>query len=89
MCVCVRESKPSISRLKRERNESESQMLFSSKLFIWTFMITLCFSVQLFLFQLLRGLAYCHSRRVLHRDLKPQNLLISENGDLKLADFGE
>ena len=32
-----RKSKPSILRLKRERNESELQMLFSSKLFIWTF----------------------------------------------------
>ena len=40
------------------------------------------------MFQLLRGLAYCHKRRVLHRDLKPQNLLISEKGELKLADFG-
>lgn len=40
------------------------------------------------MFQLLRGLSYCHKRRVLHRDLKPQNLLISEKGELKLADFG-
>lgn len=45
-------------------------------------------NVRLFLFQLLRGLAYCHKRRVLHRDVKPQNLLISELGELKLADFG-
>lgn len=41
-----------------------------------------------FLFQLLRGVAFCHQHRVLHRDLKPQNLLINREGDLKLADFG-
>lgn len=46
-------------------------------------------NVRLFLFQLLRGLSYCHRRRVLHRDVKPQNLLISEIGELKLADFGQ
>lgn len=40
------------------------------------------------MFQLLRGLQFCHSHNVLHRDLKPQNLLINDNGELKLADFG-
>ncbi|XP_069790466.1 cyclin-dependent kinase 15 isoform X3 [Narcine bancroftii] len=45
-------------------------------------------NVKLFLFQLLRGLAYIHRCHILHRDLKPQNLLISCVGELKLADFG-
>mmetsp|Transcript_26425 Transcript_26425/g.57942 ORF Transcript_26425/g.57942 Transcript_26425/m.57942 type:complete len:309 (+) Transcript_26425:293-1219(+) len=41
-----------------------------------------------FLHQLLMGVAYCHHHRVLHRDLKPPNLLINREGQLKLADFG-
>ena len=44
--------------------------------------------VKSYLYQLLKGVAFCHSHRVLHRDLKPQNLLIDRSGQLKLADFG-
>lgn len=44
--------------------------------------------VKKFMSQLVEGVRYCHSHRVLHRDLKPQNLLINRDGNLKLADFG-
>eukprot|EP00943_MAST-04B_sp_MAST-4B-sp1_P008920 g8920.t1 len=44
--------------------------------------------VKSYLKQMLKGIAYCHSNRILHRDLKPQNLLINTKGVLKLADFG-
>jgi serine/threonine protein kinase len=34
--------------------------------------------VKTFLYQLIRGVAFCHAHRILHRDLKPQNLLINK-----------
>jgi len=44
--------------------------------------------VKCYVQQLLRGLDHCHSRGVLHRDVKGSNLLIDNNGILKIADFG-
>ena len=37
---------------------------------------------------MLDGLEYLHSKNISHRDLKPQNLLLDKNGDLKISDFG-
>ncbi|GAB0099953.1 Cyclin-dependent kinase 1 [Sergentomyia squamirostris] len=44
--------------------------------------------VRSYLYQITSALLFCHKRRVLHRDLKPQNLLINKDGIIKIADFG-
>lgn len=45
-------------------------------------------TVKSFMRQILVGIDFMHARRYLHRDLKPQNILVSRSGAIKIADFG-
>jgi serine/threonine protein kinase len=44
--------------------------------------------IRFFMYQILRGMKYVHSAGILHRDLKPRNILVNSNCDLKICDFG-
>ena len=82
---CDLDLKKYFDNLGGEISDDVSYMLDSH--FNWFFKI-----VRSLMHQLLSGLSYCHANNVMHRDLKPQNLLINTHGSgapqLKLADFG-
>ncbi|KAL7721589.1 Cyclin-dependent kinase 2 [Entamoeba marina] len=44
--------------------------------------------IKSIVYQILQGLAFCHYHQILHRDIKPQNILINKSGTVKLGDFG-
>lgn len=46
------------------------------------------YDLKSIVYQLLLGIAYCHANNVLHRDLKLNNILINEEGVVKITDFG-
>lgn len=50
---------------------------------LWNF-----FQVRKIACQLVKALYYLHSHRILHRDMKPQNILLGKGGVVKLCDFG-
>ena len=41
-----------------------------------------------FITQIMRGLSHAHSRSIIHRDIKPQNIMVLRDGSVKVADFG-
>ena len=41
-----------------------------------------------FITQIMRGLSHAHSRGIVHRDIKPQNVMVLRDGSVKVADFG-
>ncbi len=55
---------------------------------IWSAQTVSYEHVRYFAYQVLRGLKYLHSARIMHRDLKPQNLLVDSNCDLRICDLG-
>jgi serine/threonine protein kinase len=44
--------------------------------------------IKSYIHQIMKALAFCHANRIMHRDVKPENILIGSSGEVKIADFG-
>lgn len=44
--------------------------------------------VKSYMYQILRAIDFCHTNRVLHRDLRPRNIFVNQHGGIKLSSFG-
>ena len=44
--------------------------------------------VKFYIAQIIHGIGYLHSKNIIHRDLKAENLMLDENGYIKIIDFG-
>ena len=45
-------------------------------------------TVRQYLWQIISAVDFCHSKNIIHRDVKPENILVSKEGIVKLCDFG-
>lgn len=63
------------------KGESLKKILFEKRILPLNQVVSIAF-------QLLDGLGYIHDQRLVHRNLKPANIFIQENGPVKIADFG-
>ncbi|MEW5302295.1 MAG: hypothetical protein WDW36_005096 [Sanguina aurantia] len=99
ICILLELQHPNVVRLREVLREGGTRKLFLVfdflDLDLHALMSTTHFArysaqlIKVLLYQMLSGIQYCHQRRILHRDLKPQNLLIEKAGNaLQLADFG-
>lgn len=44
--------------------------------------------IKKFLYQIIQAMIYIHSKNVIHRDIKPRNIFLGNNNEIKVGDFG-